>query len=325
MDRQNRFSNPSFNSAGRGSQITAAILLAITLLLAPGCATQATFDSADMAVDSFVAAARAGDNAQLKNMLGPGSEDILSSGDPVADKNMLKDFVKAYDEKHQLVAGPEKSMTLTIGKSDWPMPIPIVSDGGKWRFDTQAGKEEILNRRIGRNELSTIQACLAILDAQREYASIDRNADGLCEYATCFISEPDKKNGLFWLTKEGEPQSPLGPVFAQAAEEGYQVAGPRGGVPRTFHGYRFRMLTQQGANAPGGEIDYMVGGKLVGGFAVVAWPADYGNSGIMTFIMNHEGKVYQRDLGNDTNKTAASMKDYDPSPEWKSEGSALNK
>jgi len=297
--------------------VGATVSLALVLLLAQGCATQATFDSADKAVDSLVAAARAGDTGQLRNVLGPQSDEIISSGDEVADKNLLESFLKAYDEKHQLVAGTDGSMTLAVGKSDWPLPIPIVQEGGKWRFDTEAGKEEILNRRIGRNELSAIQSCLAVLDAQREYVSVDRNANGLCEYATRFISEPGKKNGLYWPTKEGEPPSPLGPLAAEAAEEGYKAGQPAAAPLKAFHGYRFRVLTRQGANAPGGEMDYMVGGKLIGGFAIVAWPADYDNSGIMTFIMNHEGTVYQRDLGEDTAKTVASMIAYDPGADWK--------
>ena len=295
----------------------AAIPLALVLLLAQGCASQATFDSADKAVGSLVAAVRAQDTGQLKKVLGAQSDEILSSGDKVADENLLANFLKSYEEKHQLVAGKEGSMTLVIGTSDWPMPIPIVQEGGKWRFDTEAGKEEILNRRIGRNELSAIQSCLAALDAQREYVSRDRDANGLCEYAARFISEPGKKNGLFWPTKENEPPSPLGPLAAVAAEEGYKPGQPVAASPKAYHGYRFRILTRQGASAPGGAMDYMAGGKLIGGFAIVAWPADYDNSGIMTFIMSHEGTVYQRDLGEDTAKTAASMDAYDPGPEWK--------
>jgi hypothetical protein len=292
------------------------MLLALTLL-ASGCAGQVTFASADQAVDSLVAALRARDAKQLQNVLGPESEEIIFSGDKVADRNLLETFLKAYDEKHEILAGRDGAMALVIGKSEWPMPIPIVQEGGKWRFDTEAGKDEVLNRRIGRNELSAIQTCLAILDAQREYLSVDRNANGLCEYATRFISEPGKKNGLFWPTKEGEPPSPLGPLAAVAAEEGYKRDKSSAASPQPYHGYRFRILTRQGPGAPGGEMDYMAGGKLIGGFAVVAWPAAYGNSGIMTFIMSHEGTVYQRDLGKGTARAALSMISYDPGPGWK--------
>jgi len=297
--------------------IGAVIVLAWILLLVPGCATQTTFDSADKAVDSLVAAVRAQDTGQLKNVLGPEADEIISSGDPVADKNTQDDFLKAYDEKHHLVAGAEGSMTLVVGKSDWPLPIPLVQEGGKWRFDTDAGMDEILNRRVGENELDAIQTCLAILDAQREYVSRDRDANGLCEYADRFISDPGTKNGLYWPTAANEPPSPLGPLAAEAAEEGYKHHESSTASPRPYHGYLFRILTSQGANAPGGALDYTVGGKLIGGFAVVAWPADYDNSGVMTFIMNHDGIVYQRDLGDDTGKKAEAMNAYDPGPEWK--------
>jgi len=297
MNKQTITSTVSIIHRRRVCAVGAIVVLALVLSLTQGCASQTTFDSADKAVDSLVAAARARDSGQLKKVLGPESDEIISSSDEVADKNRLQGFLKAYDEKHQLVAGKDGSMTLVVGKADWPLPIPIVQSGGKWRFDTKAGKEEILNRRIGRNELSAIQSCLAILDAQREYASQDRNADGLREYAAKFVSDPAKKNGLFWPTAENEPPSPLGPMAAAAAEEGYKP-GERAAdaSPRPYHGYCFRILTSQGPNASGGTMDYMVGGRLIGGFAIVAWPADYDNSGVMTFIMNHEGIVYQLGL-----------------------------
>ena len=304
-------------SSRRAGQVGAAVLLALSLLMAQGCASQATFDSADQAADALVAAARTQDAGQLAKVLGPESDEIISSGDAVADKNLLDNFLKAYDEKHQLVAGKDGAMTLEVGNSDWPMPIPIVQEDGKWRFDTEAGKEEILNRRIGRNELSAIQTCLAILDAQREYITMARNADGLGEYAARFISDPGKKNGLFWPTAENEPPSPLGLLAAAAAEEGYKPGQPPAASPRAYHGYRFRILTSQGASAPGGAMDYMVGGKLIGGFAVVAWPAEYDNSGVMSFVMSHDGIVYQRDLGEDTAKAVTSIAAYDPGPDWK--------
>jgi hypothetical protein len=297
--------------------VGAVMALALFLLLAPGCASQATFDSADKAVDSLVAAVRAPDDAQLKSVLGSQADEIISSGDPVADQNHRAEFLKAYEEKHQLVAGAEGTMTLVIGKADWPLPIPLVQEGGKWRFDTDAGTEEILNRRIGQNELAAIQTCLAILDAQREYVSRDRSANGLREYADRFISDPGSKNGLFWPTTANEPPSPLGPLAAAAAEEGYKHRASPAATPQPYHGYLFRILTSQGASAPGGAMDYMVGGKLIGGFAAVAWPAEYGNSGVMTFLMNHDGTVYQCDLGDDTAKTAEAMNAYDPAPEWK--------
>jgi hypothetical protein len=297
--------------------VGAVVALVLFLLLAQGCASQATFDSADKAVDALVAALRAPDDVQLKNVLGSQADEIISSGDPVADQSLRESFLKAYAEKHQLIAGTEGAMTLVVGKSDWPLPIPIVQEGGKWRFDTDAGTEEILNRRIGQNELAAIQSCLAILDAQREYVSRDRSANGLRQYADRFFSDPGTKNGLYWPTAANEPPSPLGPLAAAAAEEGYKHRAASAATPQPYHGYLFRILTSQGASAPGGAMDYMVGGKLIGGFAIVAWPAEYGNSGVTTFLMNHDATVYQRDLGDDTAKTAAAMNAYDPAPEWK--------
>jgi hypothetical protein len=297
--------------------VGAVMALALFLLLAQGCASQATFDSADKAVDSLVVALRAPDDVQLKNVLGSQADEIISSGDPVADQSLRENFLKAYAEKHQLVAGTEGAMTLVVGKADWPLPIPLVQEGGKWRFDTDAGKEEVLNRRIGQNELAAIQTCLAILDAQREYVSRDRSTNGLREYADRFISDPGTKNGLYWPTAANEPPSPLGPLAAAAAKEGYKHHASPAATPQPYHGYLFRILTSQGASAPGGAMDYMVDGKLIGGFAIVAWPAEYGNSGVTTFLMNHDGIVYQRDLDDDTAKTAEAMDAYDPTPEWK--------
>jgi len=316
MNRQPHSSIGSTIHPARVRAVGATATLALVVLLAQGCASQSTFDSANRAVDSLVAAVRAQDVEQVRQVLGPQCDEIRSSGDKVADASLRDNFLKAYDEKHQLVASTDGSMTLVVGKSDWPMPIPIVQEGGRWRFDTAAGIEEILNRRIGHNELCAIQTCLAILDAQREYVSADRDANGLCEYASRFFSEPGKKNGLFWQTAQGEPPSPLGPLVAEAAEEGYRASQPSSGSARPYHGYLFRILTGQGPGAPGGALDYMVRGKLIGGFGIIAWPAQYGNSGIMTFVMNHEGIVYQRDLGEGTAKTASAIAAYDPGPEW---------
>lgn len=318
MNRHSHFSKASIVRRSCLTMIGAELLFLLWLLLpAMAYAAQATFGSADKAVESLVSAVRARNNDQVMTVLGPDAAKIMFSGDAVADRNMFENFLKAYEEKHQLVAGKKGSMTLVLGKNDWPMPIPIVRTSGKWRFDTAAGKEEILNRRIGRNEISAIQSCLAVLDAQREYLSLSGSADGLQEYARRFISEPGIKNGLYWPTGPNEPPSPLGQFAAQAAEEGYKAGQSTTGVSRPFYGYRFRMLTRQGVSAPGGAIDYMVNGKLIGGFAVIAWPAEYGSSGIMTFIMNHDGIVYQRDFGPGTAKIAAEISEYDPAPMWK--------
>jgi hypothetical protein len=318
MNRNAHFSAVSAICYSGWNRISTAITLLLLLLLpAIAHAAQATYSTAGKAVESLVSAVRAHNNDQLISVLGPEARDIIFSGDAVADKNLLEIFLKSYEEKHQIVAGKKGSMILVVGKNDWPMPIPVVRKSGKWLFDTTAGKEEILNRRIGRNELSAIQICLAVLDAQRDYVALESNAAGLHEYASRFISEPGKKNGLYWPTAGNEPQSPLGSLVAQAGEEGYKAGQSSTGSTRPFYGYRFRLLTRQGANAPGGSIDYMVNGKLIGGFAIIAWPAEYGNSGVTTFIMNHDGIVYQRNLGQGTAKLAEQITEYDPGLKWK--------
>ena len=294
-------------------------LFALLLLaLAPGCATQRTFDTPDLAVKDLVDALRTNDHKELENIFGPNEGDLLSSGDPVADQNSIERFLTAYDAKHELVKDKEGDMTLVVGDNDFPLPIPLVKDIDKdgkeiWYFDTDAGKDEIINRRIGRNELDTIQTCLAICDAQREYAMNDPDHDGVPAYAQKFMSDPGKKNGLYWQTKDDEPDSPLGSLVADAQEQGYVASGKR----QPYHGYYFRMLKSQGPNAKGGARDYVVGKEMLGGFATVAYPADYGSSGIMTFIINQDGVLYQRDLGDDTEKLAESMSAFDPGPEWK--------
>ena len=278
----------------------------------PAAAHSATPDAA---TDSLVASLRTGDKKELKNILGGQADDLISSGDPVADKNGVESFLKSFDDKHQLVPGSDGSVNLVVGDSDWPLPIPLVkNDKGEWYFDTLAGKDEIINRRVGRNELDTIQACLAIVDAQREYATTDPDHDGIEEYAQKFMSDPGKKNGLYWPTKEGEPPSPLGPLVATAQAQGYGNAAAKKGNP--YLGYHYRMLKSQGPNAPGGTLDYVTNGRMLLGFGVVAYPADYGSSGVMTFIVSADGMVYQRDLGDDTAKIAQAMTAYDPGPGW---------
>src|SRR4029077_18065667 len=231
-----------------------------------------------------------------------------------ADKRRREEFIKTYDEKNKLVQEGD-NFVLVIGKDDWPFPIPLVKRGTSWVFDTEKGKQEILNRRIGENELFTIQTLLAVVDAQREYAMKDRDKNGLLEYARKFASDPGKKNGLYWDTKTGEPERPLGPIMAQAKSQGYQ--GNAGiSTPGSYHGYYYRILTAQGKDAPGGAYSYLVKGKMIGGFAVVAYPAEYDNSGVMTFMINHEGKVFQKNLGKNTASIAKSMKEYNPDSTW---------
>lgn len=305
------------NSLSKAVIPLAAVLLVSTL----GCSSsrQATFATPDSAADALVVAARADSKPELKHIFGDGADSLIGSGDAVADRNAATKFVELYDQKHQIVPsdGTPDSMTLVVGNEDWPFPVPIVKEtDGKWRFDTDSGLQEILNRRIGRNELDTVQVCLAIVDAQREYAFLDPDGDGVPEYATKFRSDPGKKNGLYWKTEPGQPPSPLGLLAAEAQAEGYSAAGMREGERRPYHGYFYKILESQGPHARDGAYDYMVNGKMIGGFAVVAWPADYGNSGIMTFTVNQAGVVYQKDLGEETEKLASSMKSFDPDSTW---------
>lgn len=277
---------------------------------------QKTFASPEEAVEALVGALKAGDTKALSAIFGPGSEDVVSSGDPVADKAGRDRFVNEYEEKNRLQEAGTDKMVLSVGNKDWPFPVPIVKKQGTWRFATNEGREEILARRIGRNELSAIQVCLAYVDAQREYALKDRNGDGFLEYAQKFRSDPGEKNGLYWEAKEGVEQSPLGPLVAEAQEEGYQ-GKPSGDKPVPYYGYYYSILSAQGKDARGGAYDYVVKGKMIGGFALIAYPAKYGSSGIMTFIVNHDGVVYQKDLGNDTEKAAQAMKLFNPDTTWK--------
>ena len=297
-----------------------ALLLALTLtfvggpLLPAADATQRTFASPEQAMTALVDAIKAGNDKALLDILGPEGRSLVYSGDQVADRSAMQRFAAEYDRAHRLQAGGGK-VILYVGQDDYPLPIPVVPDGTVWRFDTHAGKEEILNRRIGKNELDAIQVCLAYVDAQREYYSEDRNADGLREYATRFASSPGKRDGLFWETKPGEKPSPLGPVVARARDEGYRRG--QGSSPVPYHGYYYRILTAQGPDAPDGAYDYMARGRMIGGFALVAFPAQYGVSGVMTFIVNHEGIVYQKDLGPNSAAIARGMKLFNPDASWK--------
>ena len=290
------------------------MILAFSGLQAEAAAKQKGFASAEEAVKVAVTAARNNDDKELIAIFGPSSKDLLFSGDAVEDKQRRERFLKAFDEKNSLVS-EEGGMILVVGANDWPFPIPLVKKGEVWSFDTIKGREEILNRRIGENELSTIQTMLAIVDAQREYAMKDLDGDGILEYAEKFRSDAGKKDGLFWVTKEGEEPSPLGDLVAGARAEGYTKAGTKD-KPMPLHGYYFRLLKAQGKNAAGGAFDYVVKGQMIGGFAVIASPAKYGNSGVMTFLVNHDGVVYQKDLGKNTEKAAKAIKKFDPDKTW---------
>jgi hypothetical protein len=275
---------------------------------------QKSFATPDAAVKVFVDAMKSHDIQRLNSILGPHGKNIVSSGDAIADKEVRERFVKLYDEKHTIEMEKDTKATLLIGDKDWPFPIPIVKGGQRWLFDTKAGKTEILNRRIGRNELAVIKVCEAYVDAQQEFAFMDTDGDGIFEYAQKFVSSPGKKDGLFWPTKEGEKPSPLGPFAAQAKKEGYSKSSPD--KPQPYYGYFYRILKGQGKNAKGGDYDYLVKDNMIGGFALVAYPAQYGSTGVMTFIVNQEGIVYQKNLGKDTTKIAEAMQIFDPDKTW---------
>jgi hypothetical protein len=247
------------------------------------------------------------------DVLGRDGLDIVSSGDKVADETMRQKFLAAYEARHQVTKEGDDKAVMIIGTEDFPFPIPLTRKGAAWQFDTAAGRLEILYRRIGRNELSAIQASLAYVDAQNEYAEKDRTGAGAATYAQRIVSRPGKKDGLYWPAAEGDDASPLGELVAHATTEGYAIGGDR----TPFHGYYFRILTSQGPMAAGGAVDYIVRGKMIGGFALVAYPAEYGNSGVMTFIVNYDGTVFQKDLGERTAKLAERMTSFNPDQTWK--------
>lgn len=304
-------------------------LFGLMIALAGGCASNSEavnknpaaeyteYESPDDAVQAMIAALRADDIQQLHSIFGSEGDKIIFSGDAVADKQGIDKFLQSYDQKHELTKNDDGSMTLVVGNNDWPSPIPVVQDRKthKWYLDAEAGEDEILNRRIGRNELDVIQVCQAIADAQQEYAERDPEKAGVPEYAQKFLSDPGKKNGLYWPTAEGEQPSPLGSLVADAVAEGYSTTKDSTG-PKPYQGYFFHMLKSQGANAPGGAQDYIVNGQMLGGFAALAYPAQYGNSGIMTFMVDSHGNVYQKDLGPDTGKLAPAITSFDPTSDW---------
>ena len=271
--------------------------LAVMILLVPPAAAAPAgkvYGTAQKAVDAFVANVRNYNLEKLVAVFGPDSERLFVSEDEVADQNIREDFLALYDAGHKLRPNEDGSQTLIAGANEWPFPIPLVKKGRGWAFDTEAGIDEIVDRRVGRNELAAIQTCLAIVDAQRDYVKVDRDGDGILEYAQSFRSTLGMKNGLFWPAESEDRPSPLGLWVAAAADEGYSV------ISNNYYGYRFRMLNAQAQAAPGGAYSYLVRNDQIGGFAAVAYPAAYGDSGIMTFMVNHEGVVYQRDLGEQT-------------------------
>ena len=287
-----------------------AAVLAVTFMACAKISGHASFASADEAVAALIEAGRKPDAARLEELFGPGSESILSSGDAVADKNARENFLKMYDTKHSLVPDGDDKVILQVGSEDWPMPVPVVKKDGQWYFDGAEGADEIVYRRIGHNELGAIAVCRGYVDAQHEYAAADHDGEGAGVYANKLVSDEGTQNGLYWKTVEGEPASPIGPFIASAASEGYKVGDG------AYHGYHYRPLYSQTDNANGGVIDYFDKGVLKNGFALIAWPAEYGASGVMTFIVNQDGVVFQKDLGDDTEKAVSGIDAYDPDSTW---------
>jgi hypothetical protein len=282
--------------------IAAALLVAS----APAAlAQQKTFPSPEAAMNAFGDAVATSDEDALKALLGADFRTLI----PPAGAEVQYRFLAAWAKSHAIKPDGDAKAFLAVGDDGWTMAIPIVKTAQGWRFDTKAGADEIRVRRIGRNENAVMQVMLAIYDAQKEYARVDRNRDGVLQYAAKFASSPGKQDGLYWPTKAGESESPLGPVFAAARAAG-------GGANVGYYGYRYKLLTGQGKNAPGGAYDYIAHGRMIGGFAAVAWPVKYGDTGVMTFIVSHDGVVYEKDLGPDTAARASAMTRFDPDSSW---------
>ena len=274
---------------------------------------QRMFASPEEAVKALRAAAETKDKPALSEIFGPLFQELIT-GDEVQDANHAQRFATALAQGCKSVKVGEDKITLEVGTNSWPMPIPLVKAGGQWHFDTAAGKEEIINRHIGKDELHAIGVCRAYVTAQRQYASTSPDAGGGTKYAQKFKSTPGKKDGLYWPAAENEPASPFGPLVAAAHAEGY--GKHKGAGPQPFHGYYFRILTRQGKAAPGGKMNYLSNGNLTGGFALVAYPEHWDQSGIMTFIVNQDGKIYQRNFGDNTPRIAGAMKEYNPDSAW---------
>ncbi len=309
----------SNRGAFRGLALAALAVMAqpgLTQALAQQAAGQA-FRSPEAAGAALIEAARDNDVDALLAVLGADARDLVLSGDPVQDRLARERFVAAYQRRYELQRGADDKVVLAVGADGFPFPFPIVRRAAGWAFDVAAAREEVLNRRIGENELNTIQVLRAIADAQREYAAQDWDGDGLLVYAKRFKSTDGQRDGLYWLTKAGQPVSPLGPLVARAARDGYKVKDANADATGAYHGYRFKLLTRQGARAPGGAYDYLADGKLLGGFAVLAYPAKYGVSGVMAFKINHDGTVYEADLGPETQARAAAIEAFDPGEGWK--------
>ena len=296
----------------------AIVALVASLSLAAGGATPSKrFATPEEAVVALAAAVNAEDTNALRAIFGSAAAEI-ENPDRVQATNEFRTFAAALQATNRIVRVSDGKCVLEVGENGWPFPVPLVKEGDQWFFDTAAGKEEILNRRIGKNELAVLQAVRAYVDAQREYASRDRTGDEVLEYAQRLFSSPGTKDGLYWPVELDGELSPLGPLMAEAQGEGYEVKQSKENAPPTpFHGYYFRILTRQGRHAPGGKYRYIINGHMIAGFGLVAWPARYGESGIMTFIVNQQGRVYEKDLGPKTAKLAPAIKEYAPDSTWR--------
>jgi len=270
---------------------------------------QRTFSSPEEASKALVAAAKNNDEGAMLEILGPDAKQIISSGDPTEDAESHANFARKYDEMHRFAKEPDGSVVMYIGSENWPTPIPLAMKANLWFFDSEAGEKEVLFRRIGRNEYSAIRVCQELVAAQKEYYAMQHN-----EYAKQVYSDEGQHNGLYWKASDGEPQSPIGPLVASAVAEGY--AKGEGGPPTPYRGYFFRILARQGKHAPDGAKSYIVNGKMTEGFAFVAYPAEYRSSGVMTFIVNQDGVVYQKDLGKKTQALGKAMQEYNPDSSW---------
>ncbi|HTR63731.1 MAG TPA: DUF2950 domain-containing protein [Candidatus Binataceae bacterium] len=288
-----------------------SFVLALSVLLPSARAEESkerVFRSPASAAAALVDAARKDDLKEMATILGPGGEDVVSSGDPVADNNNREDFTKWYDQMHRLAYNSDGQVILYVGADNWPLPIPIVKQGDGWVFDTAEGKDELLYRRVGRNELYTIDVLQELADAQQDYSNVQQ------QFAQKILSDSGQKNGLYWPTSGDEPESPIGPLIADASAEGYKR--DPSGKPAPFHGYYYKVLKSQGADAPGGAQDYIVDGKMTRGFAFLAYPAEYRDSGVMTFMIDKDGVLVEKDLGPDTEKIAPGITSFNPDSTW---------
>ena len=309
---KNSSASVRYKYVGAIPALACCFLLTSTAIAATSSGQQ-VFPTVTAAATALVGAARTDDMAALSKILGGDAKEILSSGDPVADNNARDNFVAKYDQMQRLAYDDRGRVVLYLGADNWPFPIPLVKSGDGWIFDSEAGKRELLYRRIGRNELFTIDVLADLADAQEEYASEIRDNGSVKQYAQKVQSDRGKHDGLYWSVSSGEEESPIGPLMADATVEGYKTGAA---APIPFHGYYYRILTRQGKNAPGGAKDYLVDGKMTQGFAFIAYPANYRASGVMTFMINQDGVIVQKDLGTDTAKVANGITEYNPDATW---------